>query len=148
MVSWPFAKRRKSSAISVPKVAALTPTVEDPRHDFQREEEHTEQPENQSALLLHAVRQPYEHISDHSIPNIEHDHELLVKVSAVGLNPIDWKAPYAYTTCVPTTHQANLNTEISTLAFQPFRTYLVANFLALSFVPLLLLTTPGYAKAT
>ena len=50
-------------------------------------------PETQSALLLHAPRQPYELDTHQPLPRIESDHELLVKVSAIGLNPIDWKAP-------------------------------------------------------
>ena len=48
----------------------------------------------QSALKLHAIRQPYEVSDDHPLPSIQHDSELLVKVQAIGLNPIDWKAPY------------------------------------------------------
>ncbi|CAI6338044.1 unnamed protein product [Periconia digitata] len=50
-------------------------------------------PKSQSALLLRAVKTPYEVTSDYEIPTIKHGHELLVKVTAVGLNPIDWKAP-------------------------------------------------------
>ncbi|KAI4671880.1 uncharacterized protein J4E78_000378 [Alternaria triticimaculans] len=50
-------------------------------------------PRVQSALKLHAIRQPYEVSADHPLPSIQHDSELLVKVQAVGLNPIDWKAP-------------------------------------------------------
>ncbi|KAI4650940.1 hypothetical protein J4E93_003297 [Alternaria ventricosa] len=50
-------------------------------------------PAVQSALKLHAIRQPYEVSADHLLPSIQHDSELLVKVQAVGLNPIDWKAP-------------------------------------------------------
>ncbi|CAN9181868.1 unnamed protein product [Alternaria alternata] len=47
----------------------------------------------QSALKLHAIRQPYDVATDHPLPTIQQDSELLVKVQAVGLNPIDWKAP-------------------------------------------------------
>lgn len=60
---------------------------------FQRNNINTSHPEQQSALLLHAIRQPYEVAIDHAVPVIQHDSELLVKVTAVGLNPIDWKAP-------------------------------------------------------
>jgi hypothetical protein len=148
MVSWPFAKRRKSSAVSVPRVAAATTIAEEPRHEFQREEEHAEQPENQSALLLHAVRQPYEHTSDHSIPQVEHDHELLVKVSAVGLNPIDWKAPYVFIPCTTMIHETDFDIEISTLASQPYRTYRAVNFPALLSGLLPLPSTLAYEKAT
>ncbi|KAF1847829.1 GroES-like protein [Cucurbitaria berberidis CBS 394.84] len=61
--------------------------------EFQRSTERTPLPENQSALLLHAIRQPYGISTEHEVPEIQHDHELLVKVNAAGLNPIDWKAP-------------------------------------------------------
>lgn len=47
----------------------------------------------QSALFLQAVRQKYVLVTDHIVPAVQHDGEILVKVDAVGLNPIDWKAP-------------------------------------------------------
>ncbi|KAF2642319.1 GroES-like protein [Massarina eburnea CBS 473.64] len=50
-------------------------------------------PESQLALLLHEIRTPYELVAEYALPSVQHDHELLVKVTAVGLNPIDWKAP-------------------------------------------------------
>lgn len=48
----------------------------------------------QTALTLKAIRKPYEIALEHPIPSVSHDDELLVRVDAVGLNPIDWKAPY------------------------------------------------------
>jgi hypothetical protein len=59
---------------------------------FERREEEDVVPLAQSALLLHAVRQPYS-IEDHDIPAIHNDIEILIRVEAAGLNPIDWKAP-------------------------------------------------------
>lgn len=50
-------------------------------------------PENQEVLLLHAIRQPYQVTAGYPVPVIQHDDELLVRVEAIGLNPIDWKAP-------------------------------------------------------
>lgn len=47
----------------------------------------------QEALLLHAPKQKYAHVKRHSIPEVQDDREMLVKVQVVGLNPIDWKAP-------------------------------------------------------
>ncbi|KAF1925019.1 GroES-like protein [Didymella exigua CBS 183.55] len=68
--------------------------AERPREDqFQRSAVDGARPEQQSALLLHAIRQPYEVASDHAVPEIQNDTELLVKVTAAGLNPIDWKSP-------------------------------------------------------
>jgi hypothetical protein len=49
-------------------------------------------PLSQTALLLHAVRQPYV-IQDHDVPVVHNESEVLIKVEVVGLNPIDWKAP-------------------------------------------------------
>lgn len=60
---------------------------------FQRRETTSPPPNNQSALLLHATRQPYKPTTDRTIPEVQHEWELLVKVEAIGLNPIDWKAP-------------------------------------------------------
>lgn len=60
---------------------------------FQRAEGAVISPTAQSVLLLHAIRQPYDFTQDYTVPALKHDTELLVKVGAVGLNPIDWKAP-------------------------------------------------------
>ncbi|KAG9193810.1 hypothetical protein G6011_03845 [Alternaria panax] len=59
---------------------------------LQKDTEHA-LPAVQSALKLHAIRQPYNVATNHPLPALQHDSELLVKVQAVGLNPIDWKAP-------------------------------------------------------
>ncbi|CEL08174.1 hypothetical protein ASPCAL11326 [Aspergillus calidoustus] len=47
----------------------------------------------QRALLLHAAQQPYALVTDHAIPTLLHKDEILIKVTAIGLNPIDWKGP-------------------------------------------------------
>ncbi|KAL1885679.1 hypothetical protein Plec18167_001174 [Paecilomyces lecythidis] len=51
------------------------------------------QTSKQNVLLLHAAREKYKLIEDHAIPTLIHNGEILVKVLAIGLNPIDWKAP-------------------------------------------------------
>jgi hypothetical protein len=51
-------------------------------------------PETQKVLLLHAARQPYELTHDYPVPEVQGDDEVLVRTQAIGLNPIDWKAPY------------------------------------------------------
>ncbi|KAL4995259.1 chaperonin 10-like protein [Aspergillus recurvatus] len=47
----------------------------------------------QRALLVHAAQQPYALVTDHAIPAILHRDEILIKVIAIGLNPVDWKGP-------------------------------------------------------
>lgn len=47
----------------------------------------------QEVLLLHGAKQKYVHTPEQPIPKLENDREMLVEVHAVGLNPIDWKAP-------------------------------------------------------
>lgn len=71
-------KRRKTNGVEITPAADIT--VFDVAH--------------QEVLLLHAPKQRYAHIKQQPIPTLDHDHEMLVAVEAIGLNPIDWKAPY------------------------------------------------------
>ncbi|EKG10842.1 Alcohol dehydrogenase superfamily zinc-containing [Macrophomina phaseolina MS6] len=50
-------------------------------------------PTTQDVLLLYQPRTRYALVSKHETPSLYYDDEVLVKVKAVGLNPIDWKAP-------------------------------------------------------
>lgn len=50
-------------------------------------------PESQTILLLKEPKQPYELVSNYPIPELNTSSEVLVKTRAIGLNPIDWKAP-------------------------------------------------------
>ncbi|CCF44839.1 quinone oxidoreductase, partial [Colletotrichum higginsianum] len=50
-------------------------------------------PETQTVLILYAAKQPYETAEGYQVPEIEDEHEVLVKTEHIGLNPIDWKAP-------------------------------------------------------
>ncbi|KAH6637130.1 hypothetical protein F5144DRAFT_531274 [Chaetomium tenue] len=50
-------------------------------------------PETQTVLLLHGARQPYQLTENHPIPSFKDDREILVRTQAIGLNPMDWKAP-------------------------------------------------------
>lgn len=50
----------------------------------------------QNALLLHAIKEKYTLVTDHAVPSILHQDEILIEVFAIGLNPIDWKAPYVF----------------------------------------------------
>ncbi|KAL4940967.1 hypothetical protein BDV06DRAFT_213043 [Aspergillus oleicola] len=60
-------------------------------------QEPTSQPQppsvTQRALLVHAAQQPYALVTDHAIPAVLHKDEILIKIVAIGLNPIDWKGP-------------------------------------------------------
>lgn len=90
MVSWNWRRKSTVKAPPVPEILRAGDTRQD---EFQRTEEEKLIPRLQSVLLLNAIRQPYEVIAGYTVPETQHDHELLVKVQAVGLNPIDWKAP-------------------------------------------------------
>ncbi|KAH7115059.1 chaperonin 10-like protein [Dendryphion nanum] len=48
-------------------------------------------PAMQTQLLLHKAKQPYEIDNEREIPELRSG-ELLVRVEAIGLNPIDWKS--------------------------------------------------------
>ncbi|RHZ46493.1 zinc-binding alcohol dehydrogenase family protein [Aspergillus thermomutatus] len=54
----------------------------------------------QSALLLKGVGEQYTLVTDYDIPTVSHRDEILVKIMAIGLNPIDWKGP-AYNFGIP-----------------------------------------------
>lgn len=48
-------------------------------------------PQSQTQVLLYEARTPYEIAHSRDLP-ITSPGELLVKVQAIGLNPIDWKS--------------------------------------------------------
>lgn len=83
----------------------------------------------QSALILHAVKEKYALVSDHAVPSIIHQDEILIKISVIGLNPIDWKAPYVLPRPPPSIEYILINTlnlGHSTLASPVFRGSLAA----------------------
>lgn len=49
-------------------------------------------PRQQKALLLHGIRERFALTEDHEVPETTGPHELVVKIQAVGLNPVDWKS--------------------------------------------------------
>lgn len=95
MVPWRWRPKSISKAPtqSKPATTVTERTTSDVQDQFQRQTVEGTHPELQSALLLHATRQPYEIALDRTVPDVQHDTELLVKVIAAGLNPIDWKSP-------------------------------------------------------
>ena len=48
----------------------------------------------QTVLLLHGPRQAYQITNDYPVPRLVEDDETLIRTHTIGLNPIDWKAPY------------------------------------------------------
>lgn len=46
----------------------------------------------QKALLLHKIREPFALTEGHHVPQTRHPHELIVRIQAIGLNPVDWKS--------------------------------------------------------
>lgn len=56
-------------------------------------------PETQSALLVHGPRQRYT-LSSIPLPNFQSEDEVLVRIEAIGLNPVDWKS-VAYNFALP-----------------------------------------------
>ncbi|USP77307.1 hypothetical protein yc1106_04581 [Curvularia clavata] len=80
-------KRTRSSAEPPPEKRTKI------QNEFQRRETTLQPPHRQHALLLHAARQPYDLATSHATPEVKFANELLIKVEAIGLNPIDWKAP-------------------------------------------------------
>lgn len=50
-------------------------------------------PKTQTILLLYGPKQPYKLVEDYPVPKLQTESEVLVRTRAIGLNPIDWKAP-------------------------------------------------------
>lgn len=50
-------------------------------------------PASQDVLLLHEPKTDYQLTRDYPVPTLQRGDEVLVKTKAIGLNPIDWKAP-------------------------------------------------------
>ncbi|KAK7542617.1 uncharacterized protein J3D65DRAFT_614415 [Phyllosticta citribraziliensis] len=50
-------------------------------------------PELQTVLLLYQPKTRYALTPKHTVPELRHKDEVLIKIEYIGLNPIDWKAP-------------------------------------------------------
>jgi hypothetical protein len=90
MASW---RKRTRSASKLDLAACPKQKRTKVDNGFEQREQAVVIPVDQSALLLHATKQPYSVKECYEIPALKNDSELLVSVEAVGLNPIDWKAP-------------------------------------------------------
>ncbi|KAL5045246.1 hypothetical protein BDW71DRAFT_208583 [Aspergillus fruticulosus] len=42
---------------------------------------------------LHGAKEAYTLVSGHEVPALVHLDQILIRAAAVGLNPVDWKAP-------------------------------------------------------
>lgn len=51
-------------------------------------------PQRQKILILEKIKQPYREVEGYPVPQVRHDREVIVQNAVIGLNPIDWKAPY------------------------------------------------------
>jgi NADPH:quinone reductase-like Zn-dependent oxidoreductase len=58
----------------------------------------------QTVLLLHGPRQAYQITNDYPVPRLVEDDETLIRTHTIGLNPIDWKAPYEESPLFSTIH--------------------------------------------
>ncbi|XP_014558476.1 hypothetical protein COCVIDRAFT_94621 [Bipolaris victoriae FI3] len=85
-------KRTRSSAAESPSRSSSGKRART-QNQFQQKTSVSQPPSEQHALLLHAARQPYDLSTSHATPTIKLGNELLIRVEAIGLNPIDWKAP-------------------------------------------------------
>ncbi|KAK3689291.1 chaperonin 10-like protein [Podospora appendiculata] len=73
--------------------AAAAVAVPEEQEEEEEEESPLPTPQTQTVLLLHAARQPYQLTENYPVPQVQGEHEVLVRTQAIGLNPIDWKAP-------------------------------------------------------
>ena len=86
MHNWPEPETIPEDQIPAKRRKTVTRAHEDSEPEFSVP--------HQAVLLLHAPKQKYAHTKEQPIPRLESDREMLVEVEVVGLNPIDWKAPY------------------------------------------------------
>lgn len=93
MGAWPLWERLSSliykrhakliAASSIKSDSTLT-EEKDVKHEI---------PTKQRLLLLHGPKQDYVLTDDQAVPVADSQHEVVVRVTTIGLNPIDWKAP-------------------------------------------------------
>ena len=83
MGEW-FSLRRLSASVRRSGQSKRAQTETEPKVDV---------PSLQDVLLLHEPRTDYQLTSDYPVPTLQRGDEVLVRTKAIGLNPIDWKAP-------------------------------------------------------
>ena len=82
MVEW-FSLRRLSASVR---------RNGQPKRPGKDPESQPDVPPIQKVLLLYEAKHDYQLVEDYPVPAIR-AHEVLVQTKAIGLNPIDWKAP-------------------------------------------------------
>ncbi|KAM7217501.1 GroES (chaperonin 10)-like protein [Rhypophila decipiens] len=89
-----FPRARKTPSTTDEQSEVILETKLKP-HEEQHEDEPLPlpTPDTQRVLLLHAAKQPYQLTEKYAVPAVQGHHEVLVRTQAIGLNPIDWKAP-------------------------------------------------------
>lgn len=83
----PFQGLKESGGIAVSTPPSSSSSIHEqasPRPDI---------PTTQTVLMLYQPRTRYALTPKHETPSLHFDDEVLIKVKAIGLNPIDWKAP-------------------------------------------------------
>lgn len=93
MGAWPLWERLSSLIYKRhAKLIAASPSDSESTLAEEKEIKH-ELPTRQRLLLLHGPKQDYTLTDDHPVPVTDAHHEVVVRVTTIGLNPIDWKAP-------------------------------------------------------
>ncbi|KAM7203146.1 GroES (chaperonin 10)-like protein [Naviculisporaceae sp. PSN 640] len=89
-----FPKGRKTPSTSGEQPKIITESKQDEQAHIQDDEPlPLPIPATQRVLLLHAAKQPYQLTEEYAVPTPQSHHEVLIRTQAIGLNPIDWKAP-------------------------------------------------------
>ena len=90
----------KMSGWSVLRRFSLGKSRKKPLNEAESSANHTEMPisgtpipETQRVLLLRGPKQEYQLVDSYPVPKLASEDEILVRNLAIGLNPIDWKAP-------------------------------------------------------
>ncbi|KAF9637277.1 putative zinc-binding dehydrogenase protein [Lasiodiplodia theobromae] len=74
-------------------VAVNTPPSSSSSSVYEQASPRPDIPTTQTVLMLYQPRTRYALTPKHETPSLHFDDEVLIKVKAIGLNPIDWKAP-------------------------------------------------------
>lgn len=103
-LSFPRARKTPSTTATTdekrqPEVVVVLPKTGEQHEEQQQQQQEADEPsplptpDTQRVLLLHGARQPYQLTEEYAVPAVQGEHEVLVRTQAIGLNPIDWKAP-------------------------------------------------------
>ncbi len=88
-----FFRRLSLQSRKAPSTSSVNGKGTSTRESEQLEPSPLPTPKTQTVLLLLAAGQPYQLTENYAVPKLLGEHEVLVRTQAIGLNPIDWKAP-------------------------------------------------------